>query len=60
MGIKELDKHLMEEFHRRVHDLSSLTPASIRVLADISSVLLCLWHPAMKQTEESKEGSYFS
>ena len=52
MHYKELDELLMKEFCEKVEALqpSQLHNASaIRVLADIASVLNCLWHPAMQK-----------
>jgi len=48
MTIEELDKELLDSFKQEVEKIQTLTPSSIRTLADISSVLLCLWHPAVK------------
>ena len=58
MHYKELDDTLMKEFCDKVealkaHDLKNA--ASIRTLADIASVLTCLWHPAVKEHFETKE-----
>jgi len=46
MDIKEFNKRLTEEFYSEIDRLTAVTPRSIRVLADISSILNCLWHPA--------------
>ena len=68
MTYKELDRELIESFKESVKSITELSPQSIRVLADISSVLMCLWHPAMKghlvefvkETKEGNPGSYLS
>ena len=55
MDYKELDAVLTQEFCDKVNMLNAgqlKSAASIRMLADISSVLLCLWHPAIQMKLE--------
>jgi len=72
MEYHQLDELLMAEFCDKVEALKPeqlKSAASIRTLADISSVLLCLWHPTVRahfeaitahhaHVEQHADGSY--
>jgi len=49
MDIRKLDDTLTRIFFDEVKHTERITSSSISDLAKISSILLCLWHPAIQE-----------